>query len=223
VKGNTFTVTANGIYTIKVTDKNNKSSITSVTVDKYAPDILPSPVIDPLTNRFSAFTGKAVPNSVIHAVIDSDEYSGPVKSDGSSNITIKPPKAFASIFVYAEASGKRSAAVAANVRKTGPDAVQINTIRVNDTCVSGIASAGTSVYALIWTTIYVGKGETINYKNSDFYNSKYKIVETDITVDPETGAYKITLPVLKPNMKVFVFSVDRFGITSKSSMFIPIY
>lgn len=223
VSGNTFTTTENGVYTIRVRNTNGAAALAYVKVDRYNADVLASPVLNRLTNRNTTFTGTAVPNSTIHAAIGDSEYSAVAKSDGSFSMTIAPPKAFSPISVYAEYQGKRSAAVTAVVRKTGPDAVQMNKILVGETSVTGTTDPDTFLYALIWTTIYVGKGQTDDYKASEFYNSSYKIVETDISVDKTTGAYRIQIPSAKNNMKVFVFAMDRFGITSKSTMLVPGY
>lgn len=222
VKNNQFLSNNNGNYTILVTDSKNKSSLAYITVDRYDTNILPSPKLDRLTNRNSTFTGTAVPNSILHATIDGTTYTTTVTNSGTFRIDVIPPKAFSPISVYVEAAGIKSAVVTAAVRKTGPDAVQIDPVSVGDTSVTGTTNPDTLVYALIWTTIYVGKGQADAYKSSDFYNSKYKIVETDITIDKISGKYVIQLPSIKYNMKVFVFCFDRFGTTSKSIMRIPV-
>ncbi|HWT74258.1 MAG TPA: metallophosphoesterase [Mobilitalea sp.] len=223
VSNNKFTTMKNGIYTILATDANNKSALTYIKVDRYNADILASPKPDRLTNRNSTFTGKSIPDATIYATIGDDKYTTKVKSDGSFSITVKPPKAFATINVHAEYNGIKSAIVTAAVRKTGPDAVQINPIKVGATHITGTADPDTLVYTLIWTTVYVGKGQTQAYIASDFYNPKYKIAETDSTVDKNTGEYDILVPATKLNMKVFVFAYDRLGATSKSSMQMTTY
>lgn len=223
VKNSTFIADKNGIYTIRVIDTKGNSSLAYVTVDRYDEDILASPKLNRLTNRNSTLTGTAVPNTMLHAAIGNKDYSVKVASDGTFTMNIKPPKAFASISAYAESSGKKSAVVTAAVRKSGPNAVELNAIRIGDTYVTGTADANTFVYALIWKTIYVGKGQTKAYQSSEYYKSDYNIVETNITMDQNTGNYKIELPYLKTNMKVFVFAVDRFGTTSKSTMEVPGY
>lgn len=218
-----FSVKANGVYTILATDTKGNTALSYITVDRYNPDLLPNPVPDRLTNRNSTFTGKAIPYSKVYASIGDKSYIATVKSDGTYSMAVTPPKAFAPISVSIEKDGIKSAKVTAAVRKTGPDAVQLNKILVGDSYATGTTDPDTQVYALIWTTIYVGKGQTNLYKSSEFYNSTYKIVETDITVDPDTGKYRIQIPFAKTNMKVFVFAVDRFGITSKSTMLVPAY
>jgi 2',3'-cyclic-nucleotide 2'-phosphodiesterase/3'-nucleotidase len=223
VSGNTFSTTTNGTYTIRVMDTSGNTALAYVRVDKYDADVLVSPVLNKLTNRNTTFTGTAVPYSTIHAVIGDNKYSTITKSDGTFSMTVIPPKAFSSIAVYAEYKGEMSATVTASVRKTGPDAVQMDKILVGDTHATGTTDPDTTVYALIWTTIYVGRGQADKYKSSEFYNSSYKIVETDISVDKTTGKYQILIPFVKNSMKVFVFAVDRFGVTSKSTMQVPEY
>ena len=218
VKNNTFTTQKNGVYTVLVTDSNNNRSIAYITVDCYDANILPTPVPDRLTNRNSNFTGSAVPNSTLHVTIGGANYQTTVKSNGTFDIAVTPPKAFSSITSYVAVAGKKSATVTAAVRKTGPDAVTMDKISFGDTYVTGTTDADTFVYALIWSTIYVGQGQTSTYKNSDFYHSTYKIVETKVSVNQETGAYQLQLPAFYTSRKVFVFSIDRFGITSKSTM-----
>ncbi len=223
ISDKSFTTNSNGIYTILVTDTKGSSALAYITVDRYNADVLASPVPNRLTNRNTNFTGTTAPYSTVYAAIGENRYTATAKSDGTFNITIIPPKAFTDISVYSEYMGKKSSTVKAAVRKTGPDAVKMNKILVGDTDTTGITDPDTNVYALIWTTIYVGKGRSADYKSSEFYNSSYKIVETDITINEKTGEYRIQIPFAKTNMKVFVFAVDRFGITSKSTMLVPTY
>jgi hypothetical protein len=222
VVNSSFSVTGNGTYTILARDSKSNYALAYVNIDLYNPDILPSPKLNTVTNRYDSFTGTAVPGSTIHLTIGEDKYSAIVNNDGSFKIAITPPEAFAQVQAYAEAGGKKSAVVCSSVRKTGPNAVHINPVKVGDTSVTGKADPYTSVYALIWKTVYVGKGQTGIYKNSDFYNSVYNIVETDITINPATGEYTIALPQIKHNMNVFVYSIDRFGATSKSTKQVPV-
>jgi 2',3'-cyclic-nucleotide 2'-phosphodiesterase/3'-nucleotidase/5'-nucleotidase len=217
-----FSITGNGLYTIRVRDNKNNYALAYVNIDLYDPDILPSPKLNTVTNRFDTFTGTAVPDSTLHLTIGDDKYSATVGKDGSFKVTITPPGAFSQVQAYVEAGGKKSAVVHSSVRKTGPSAAHVDTVKVGDTSVSGKADPYTYVYALIWKTIYVGKGQTGIYKNSDFYNSSYNIVETDITLNPDTGEYTIVLPQIKHNMNVFIYSIDRFGATSKSTKQVPV-
>lgn len=221
VENNTFNTTENGVYTIRVKDGKDKYALSYVTVDRYDAKVLPSPKMDKLTNRNTIFTGTATPNSMIHITIGENNYSATVTGNGTFKADIKPQKAFAPISAYAEVSGKKSASVTASVRKTGPDTVQLNKIWPGDTNITGTADDHTFVYALIWPTIYVGKGQTKAYLESDFYNSEYKIVETDITMDEATGAYRITVPSIRSNKKVYVYTTDRIGATSKPAILIP--
>ncbi len=217
ITGSSFTVTKNGIYTILVTDNSN-SSVAYILVDRYAANLLPSPKPDKLTNRTTSYTGAAVPGSTLHVTIGDKSYTTTTASNGKFNIAITPPTAFDQISCYVEQADKKSLVVSATVRKTGPNAVRLNTVKSGDLTVTGTADATSSVYALIWSTIYVGKGQTQAYRNSEFYNSSYKIEETNITYDLKTGAFQIQVPAIRREMKVFVFSYDRFGITSKSTM-----
>jgi 2',3'-cyclic-nucleotide 2'-phosphodiesterase / 3'-nucleotidase / 5'-nucleotidase len=218
IKGSSFTVTKNGIYTILVTDSKNTSSVAYTSVDRYQANRLPSPKPDKLTNRTTNYTGTAVPGSTIHVTIGAKSYTSTTTANGKFNIVITPPTAFDRISCYTEQSEKKSLTVTATVRKTGPNAVSLNTLKSGDTSVTGTTDVNTNVYALIWSTIYVGKGQTQAYRNSEFFNSGYKIEETNITYDIKTGTFQIQVPALKRDMKVFVFSYDRFGITSKSTM-----
>jgi hypothetical protein len=221
VKGHTFSTSKNGIYTVLVKDSKGNCSLAYVTVDRYNANILPSPELDRLTNRNTIFTGTATPNSTIHVTIGDNNYSSKVTDNGNFKLEIKPQKAFALISAYTEHNGMKSASVKASVRKTGPDAVQLNSFHVGETYLTGTADAYTSLYALIWTTVYVGKGQTEAYKKSDFYNPALKITETDINVNPVTGTYQIRVPSIKSNMKVYVYSYDRFGATGKPTIRTP--
>lgn len=219
ISSNRFTVTKNGTYSILVTDSNSKSAIAYIKIDRYNSKVIASPTADKLTNRNTVFTGKALANSTVYVTIGKDTYATKTKSDGTFKIDIKPPAAFATVKLYAEYNGLKSATVTTVVRKTGPDAVTINSLSIGSTHITGNTSPNSMVYALIWKTIYVGRDQTQVYKNSEFYNQDYIIAETDISIDPVTGAYDILVPAVKSNMKVFVFSMDRFGVTSKSTMY----
>ena len=218
ITNSSFTVKKNGTYTILVTDSKNNSSTALISVDRYNENLLPSPTPNKLTNRNANYTGTAVPGSTVHVAIGNKNYTGTADSSGKFNIVVAPPTAFEKISCHIEQSGKKSLSVTAAVRKTGPNAVWLNFVKTGDTSVTGTADPKASVYALIWSTVYVGKGQTQAYKNSEFYNANYKIEETNITYDASTGAFQIQVPVLKRDMKVYVFSYDRFGITSKSTM-----
>lgn len=218
-----FTAAGNGTYTLLVTDTKGNKTLAYIKVDRYNANTLTSPRLDRLTNRNNVFTGKSVPNATIYATIGNNKYTCKASTNGTFKIEVIPPKAFTLITVYAESDGMKSAVVKAAIRKTGPDAVSINPVKAGDEHITGTTGPNTFVYALIWTTVYVGEGQTQVYKNSDFYNSKYKIVETTITVDKTTGTYDIKVPFTKLNMKVFVFAYDRFGVTSKSTMAMASY
>jgi len=221
VNSNTFHVSENGVYTIRVKDGKGNLDVDYVTVDRYDATILPTPKLNKFTNRNTAFTGTATPKATIYVAFGENSYTARVADDGTFKMEVKPQKAFAPISTYVETSGRKSALVTASVRKTGPDAVQLNRIGVGDTLVTGTADADTFVYALIWSTVYVGRGQTQAYMKSDFYNLSRKIVETDITIDQSNGSYKVKVPFIKSNMNVYVFSVDRFGATSKAAMLVP--
>ena len=218
VNSSSFTVKKNGFYTIMVTDSKKNSSTATIFVDRYHENQLPSPKPDKLTNRNTNFTGSAIPGASIRVTIGNNNYTGITAPNGKFNITITPPTAFDRIRCSVELDGKKSLVVSAAVRKTGPDAVRLNPVKTGASSVTGIADNNTQIYALIWSTIYVGKGQRQSYEDSEFYNANYKIVETDITYDSSTGAFELKVPVMKPQMKVYVFSYDHHGITSKSTM-----
>lgn len=218
VNSSSFTVKKNGFYTIMVTDSKMNLSTATIFVDRYNENQLPSPKPDKLTNRNISFTGTATPEAILQVTIGNKNYTGVTASNGRFNISITPPAAFDRIQCFAALDGKKSLVVSASVRKTGPNAVQLNPVKSGAASVTGIADINTQIYALIWSTIYVGKRQTQSYKDSEFYNANYKIVETDITYDSSTGAFELKVPGMKPQMKVYVFSYDRFGITSKSTM-----
>lgn len=218
VNGSGFTVKKNGFYTIMVTDSKKNRSTATLFVDRYNENQLPSPKLDKLTNRNTNFTGTAIPGATLQVTIGNKNYTGVTAPNGKFNVTITPPTAFDRIQCSVELDGKKSLVVSAAVRKTGPNAVQLNPVKSGAASVTGLADINTQIYALIWSTIYVGKGQTQSYKNSEFYNTNYKIVETDITYDSLTGAFELKIPGIKPQMKVYVFSYDRFGITSKSTL-----
>ncbi|MDF2538948.1 MAG: hypothetical protein K0S76_1969 [Herbinix sp.] len=221
VKNNRFTTAINGVYSIRVKDGKGNYSIAYVTVDRYDAKVLPSPMLDRLTNRNTEITGIAVPGATIYVTIDENQYQTVVSGDGSFRIIIPPQKAFATITAYIKISDKLSATVTAAVRKTGPDAVSLNKVTIGDTHLRGIADKNTFVYAMIWNTVYVPKGQINAYIQSDFYNASYKIVETEVTIDEATGIFDLTVPFIRPNMKAFVYSVDRFGATSKPAIHQP--
>ncbi len=220
VNKNTFSVTNNGTYTILAIDKKGNRGLSYITVDLYNQDTLESPVLNRLTNRNTQLTGTAVPNTTLHVTIGEDKYTTTVSDKGNFTLNVKAPKAFLEISAYVEGSGKKSATIKAAVRKTGPNAVTLNPIYQGNNRVTGTTDTHTFVYALIWKSIYVGRGQSQLYKDSEYYNPSYTIVETDIVLE-ETGNFTIALPTLKSNMNVFVFAVDRYGITSKSSVEVP--
>ncbi|HKL80240.1 MAG TPA: Ig-like domain-containing protein, partial [Mobilitalea sp.] len=223
VKNNMFTTNENGVYTILVKDSKNKASVAFVTVTCYASDILPSPKLNTLTNRLDTLTGTAAPNTTLHVTIGDNSYTAAVTASGTFTVQITPAEAFSIITAYVESSGRTSAAVNTNVRKTGPNAVQVNTVHIGDSYVTGTADPNTSIHILIWKTIYVDFGQTQIYKESEYNNPKYNIIEVDITINGTTGEYRAAVPTIKSNMNVFVYSVDRLGVTSKSTKGVPTY
>ncbi len=221
--GNTFSTDKNGIYTLLAVDIKGNRKLSYITVDRYNEAIPETPRLNRLTNRKTAITGFAVPYSIVHITIGADRYTSPVLADGSFTIGIKPPTAFTEISAYIEIAGKKSSVESAAVRKTGPNTVQLAPIIYGDISVYGTADKNTTVYALIRKTVYVGRGQIDLYRKSDFYKPEYNVLETDIIQDQKTGQFQIMLPYLTPKMNVYVFSIDRFGLTSKSTMQTPVY
>ncbi|MDM5154335.1 Ig-like domain-containing protein [Bacillus sp. DX1.1] len=176
-------------YPVKTADQKLAGYISSAYITKKSDTPL-APKVNIVTNKDTAVTGTAKPNTNVYVKIGSTIIGrGKVNSQGAFSITVPAQKLGTKISVVVmDGAGNYSPYTTVTVQnKTAPLAPNVNKITAKDTAVIGTAKPNTNVYVKIGSTI-IGRGKV---------NSQ--------------GAFSITIPAQKLGTKISVVVMDGAG------------
>lgn len=216
VENDIMCVTGSGVYTVFAVDgKGNKTAETFAVTNIY-PSNLMSPKIDALTNKTVYINGTADPTATVYVKLGEKVYKSKVEIDGAFRVKIPRQNANTTAIIYAtDKYGRESKRKSYTVKRTGPNAPTIATIKNNGTSVSGKCNdKNVKIYLVMNGNAYVSKslGESY-YKKSKGYDKKLAIKKTNITIKAN-GEYKVTIPNQYAGVEVVVYSVDKLGRVS---------
>lgn len=212
-----FTVSSNGIYSIYAKDKRGNKVVRKIKVTNISDTELEAPKVNTYTNRKTKITGTAEPGAIIYFVASTGLYKHVVGADGNFSYALPSQPSGTTVQVYVEdASGRTSKKTTVKVKRTGPNASTINTIKNTSAGIYGNTNdSDATVVAIVDDTIYVAKnGGKASYQASEIYNKNLAIKEVKQTIDSDLE-FKLSTPLLRPGVKVTIYSIDHLGRASR--------
>lgn len=216
ITGRSFEVSENGIYTVYAKDNAGNAAIDKISVGNINTSVLQVPYVKSYTNRMSKIKGTAEANAVIYFETPTGTYSDTVAADGTFAYALPPQKAKSKISLYVtDSTGRKSDKLTLKVKRTGPNAPIADEIDNTMDIITGDPKDDTiHLYAVIGSKVYVDrKGGKEAYQACEKYNENKTIVKTNMEVD-ETD-FAITIPPIKGNVKVKLYSIDHIGRVSR--------
>lgn len=215
-----FDVSENGVYSVRVTDILGNTFISCVSVTNINPHTADAPRVDTYTNRIADLTGTAIPGSTI-IVCDSENntHTATTSEDGTFKVTLPYQNAFSSLKVYAVYNGKTSQTVDVLVKKTGPDTPYMEELFAGDNIIIGSTEPHTILYLKYGNAIYANPEDFEAIKTSEFFQNTYKLYEAYINIS-ENGYFLIETPFNFKSGKTYgLYAVNLRGKTSKGNFY----
>lgn len=216
--GSSFTVTANGTYSVLAEDNNGNRTVKYLTITNYRADELEMPVVTKCTNRVRQLTGTAEAGTKLYAKAAGSTYQTTVGADGTFACEM-PLYAGELVKLWIEdEQGRTSAVLTYEVARTGANLPDVNNLTNKTRHITG--NMNDSLYCMIVAfagkNVYVPKnGGTQAYMESNLYDETKVIIPTDYVA--ADGEYDMTIPVLNADTKVKVYSVDWIGRKSMAT------
>ncbi|MDE6874687.1 MAG: 5'-nucleotidase C-terminal domain-containing protein [Lachnospiraceae bacterium] len=216
VSGNTFTISKNGKYSVRVTDSLGRMVITHITIDNFDSAMLEMPKVNTLTNRIETATGTAIPGSMIHVALpDGRIVTEKATEDGTFSVPVPLPRSYDLYTIWATKGNKTSLPVETTVKKTGANQPTADPLQELDTVITGRTDPYTTLSVRIGSTVYVGYGEKDAYTKSSVYKKSHKLVETEILIS-KNGNFRIVLPREAQQGETWMlYATDRNGNASR--------
>ncbi|WP_455714010.1 Ig-like domain-containing protein [Anaerosporobacter sp.] len=212
-----FTVSSNGIYSVYAKDKKGNKVVRKIKVTNISDTELEAPKVNTYTNRKTKITGTAEPGAIIYFSASTGLYKHVVGADGNFSYALPSQPSGTTVQVYVEdASGRTSKRTTVKVKRTGPNASTINTIKNTRAGIYGNTNdSDATVVAIVDETVYVAKkGGKAGYKASEIYNKNLTIKEVNQTINSDLD-FKLSTPLLKPGVKVTIYTIDHLGRASR--------
>ena len=208
-----FTVSENGIYSVKATDKLGNSTIKYIAVDNIDTSVSTKPYVNEATNTDTSISGKASAYASIEVVTPRDVYTS--KADESGYFETDVDYLFANDVIMVrqtDASGRISAYETITVGRSSANIAIINSVKNNQTSLKGTLddSKYCKVVAVRGSKVYIPKGQIDNYISTTIYDaySNKEIVETSYTFNNTTKKFTLKIPDLTTGETIKVYSYD---------------
>lgn len=216
----TFTVAKNGIYSILAEDTYGNKTIKKLVVTNFDQNILSKPTVVTYTNRKSAISGTAEPNTKIIFEAYYGTYESMVTSTGKYSYALPSQPSGSTVIVYVkdETKGLESERVYVPVKRTGPNQPRISYPLDNnsDNIIGAVNDEDAMLIAVVGNTVYVPRGGGIDFfiKNTEIYNKNLKIVETDVEMY-DSGYFNFHLPPQIAGKTVSFYNIDHLSRNSR--------
>ena len=212
-----FTVTENGIYSVRAEDAYGNVSVKYIEVSNVNPNAVQAPTINKISNKGSALTGTARYGTTVHINADGNTYETEASADGTYTCTIERLPAGRTISAYCtDENGKQSKTVSITVFKNGPDMPVIDPITNKSLKVTGrYTGSSAAVIAIAGTTVYCSAADKALYMKSDAYSKARELQIVDSVI---TGTnFEMTLPVQNAGTSVKFLTLDKAGRRSATA------
>lgn len=218
VQNGGFDVGQNGTYTVIAQDRLGNQTRRTIVIDNINQNLLQAPVVNSLSNRNKAITGKAEPGAALHITTEEESYTFQVPSSGEFSYELFSPKADSKVALYVEDDrGRVSETTTIKVRRTGPNQVQVDEMTNTQDVITGtVRDTDSSLIAYVGKDVYVDKnGGKALYKNSLSYDKTRTIIPTTIT--QKNGTFTFHIPCQNANKTIKVMGVDHIGRVSRAT------
>ena len=212
-----FTVSANGIYSVYAKDVKGNAVVRKIKVTNISDTDLEAPKVNTYTNRKTRITGTAEPGAIIRFVASTGLYKHVVGADGNFSYALPSQPSGTTVQVYVEdASGRTSKRTTVKVKRTGPNASTLDTVKNTKAGITGNTNdSDATLIAIVDDIVYVAKnGGKARYQASEIYKDSLTIKEVAQTIDSDYS-FKLSTPLLKPGVKVKLYSIDHLGRASR--------
>lgn len=210
IKDSVFTVTANGVYSIRAKDCAGNVSIRYITVANYDKDALEVPVVTRYTNRNKEITGTAEPGTTLHINVSGANYSTEVKADGTFSYELPLQNAGRIIKLWVQSGSKKSDVVSYEIERTGPNYPNVSEITNKDREITGFVNDSGKycrIIAIADNVVYVPEDGGMDlYLASELFEEEYKVVPVKYEVSD--GYFELSIPVFNAGTEVKVYSLD---------------
>lgn len=217
IAGNSFAISANGVYSVMAEDTCGNRTVKYIRVDNYDDSVLEIPEITKCTNRAKQILGTAEPKTTVYAKAEGQTYSAAVAEDGSFAVSTPKLPADSIVKIWIENSaGRKSAEVSYAVKRTGANTPSIDEITNKSHTITGWLndSKYCKVIAFAGDVVYVPENGGLEaYENSPVYDYKKTVEQVKYSVSD--GTFSLSIPVQLAGTKFRVYSLDW---TDKSSV-----
>ena len=206
----------NGTYTFLATDNLGNQSLVRVQIDQIDDNVLQVPSVNTFTNRTSAISGNAEPNTTIHIQIGKEKYEVKADANGKFSYSVKYIQSGEIVKIYAEdAGGRVSETVEVPVKRTGPNQPKLSAYARNNILkIKGDTRDSDALPIAINAKHVYGSAEALaRYEKSDIYNDTYTLVETKLIMNGTEFELGIGAP--DGNSKVNVYNLDSLNRRSR--------
>ena len=214
-----FSVFSNDIYSVYAEDIYGNKTVKKINIDNINTNLMETPTVVTYTNRKSAISGKASPNSTIVFEAFTGVYETKVSVGGSYSYSLPGQPSGSEVIVYTkdEELGLESEHIVVPVKRTGPNQPLLYDINNVQGYLSGLTrDDDATVIAIVDNTVYVAEngGKELFQSNTEIYKPDYKIVEIEIVIS-ETGNFIMYLPPQEAGKTIKVYNLDHIGRNSR--------
>ena len=180
------TVVNSGLYLLRVTDAAGNITQLTFTIDKQAPA---RPTLLTLTNKSTRVTGKAEKGAMVYIYYNNRTYKAKASSTGVYRYDMKTTKVGATVSVRAlDAAGNLSPLTSLRVLNTFRT-FSVNSVRANQTYVTGKGNKGATVQAFVGTKAISKKAKVDSRGNYKLVIPRQKSGVT-VTVKMKQSGYQ---------------------------------
>lgn len=212
LKGSSFPIKKNGIYSVYAEDNNGNKIVKKVCIDNISDKVVGKPKVETYTNRKTKIKGTAEPGVTIVFGASTGIYETVVSSSGDFSYSLPAQPSGSKVVIYAkdEETGRVSDKLTITVKRTGPNQPTLNHMYNNSEYIYGsINDEDAKVIAIVGNTVFVpSNGGKELYENAkDIYDPNMTIVKTDYVVNGDR--YKLTIIPQAVNAEIKVYNIDH--------------
>ena len=220
-----FSLTENGTYTVRSTDKNGNATLKYFTVDNHSDTRATAPVLNNFSNKKTVITGTCDPSAAVYVSIGDNTYAARAATDGTFSVDVGYQKAGKKIYAWIKTiDGLESGKTESEVLRKCANYAEVHEIDNTKEFIGGYFSD--DKYSKIIAIaddgkVYVPKGCAYYYRNSKLYKKNATIKEVDYTVYND-GYFELDTDCLNAGTGVKVYSIDWIYRYNKVQKFVSV-
>ncbi len=216
---NTFSVKENGIYSVYAEDNIGNKIVKKINIDNISDRVIGKPKVITYTNRKTKIQGTAEAGITIVVETSNGNYETKVNNEGHFSCALPAQASGTVIKVYAKdlATGRISETVNVKIKRTGPNQPSLLKVYNSSEAITGDTNDDDAqVIAIIGDNVYVSSknGKEFYEKAIEIYDSKKKIIETDLQIQSD-GKYSLAITPHPVGTYIMVYSIDHLYRVSR--------